>query len=217
VGAAAIGSFPLLSGYVTKEMSVLGVQEGGLEVAYWLLKLAGVGTLLVVAFRLPWFTWFARRPDATATSTSPVPGPALMGRRVPVSMYVAMGALAVVNVAIGVAPGALYGILPFEVDYAPYRAYRVADALVLIVTAAAVFWLGRRWLAGRPVTLVDTDWFYRELPRPLIERLRTWHLPQPRIAAPALPVVPAWTASIWFGALVVLIGLAVALGVGAIT
>ena len=210
VGAAAIGSFPLFSGFVSKEMSLLALTNAEYEVAYWLLKLASVGTLLVVALRLPWFTWFA--PASTATAAPP----ARMLRPVPVSMYVAMGALAAVNVAIGVVPGWMYAVLPNEVDYSPFAGYRIADAMVLIVGAAVVFWLLRDRLAGRPVTLVDTDWVYRELPRPLLERTASWSLPTLTLPRPTLPVVPGWTASMWFASAVILTAIVVVLGVGVV-
>lgn len=206
VGAAAIGSFPLFSGFVSKEMSLLAITNADFGVAYWLLKLASVGTVLVVALRLPWFTWFA-------PATANVAPPSLL-RRVPASMYVAMAALAGVNVAIGVVPGWLYNVLPNDADYSPYAGYRVADAMVLIVGAAAVFWVAKSRLSGRPITLVDTDWVYRELPRPILARTATWTLPTLVRTRPELPVVPQWTASMWFASVVVLGAVAVVLAVG---
>jgi hypothetical protein len=110
----------------------------------------------------------------------------------------------------------MYAVLPNDVDYSPFAGYRIADAMVLIVGAAVVFWLLRDRLAGRPVTLVDTDWVYRELPRPLLERTASWSLPTLTLPRPILPVVPGWTASMWFASAVILTAIVVVLGVGVV-
>jgi len=223
VGAASIGSIPLFSGYVTKEMATLGIEEAGFDTAYWLLKLASVGTLFVVLFRLPWFTWFARPAGPTAsgptaqgpTARGPTAqGRATLGRAVTPSMYVAMAALAVVNVAIGIAPNLVYNVLPFAVDYAPFKTYRVVNALALAIGAAAAFWLVRRWLAGRPVRVVDTDWVYRDLPRYLAPAVNRMRMPELRVHVPTAPGTPVWASTLWVSGAVVVVTFVVVLAIG---
>ena len=219
VGAASIGSIPLFSGYVTKEMATLGIEEAGFHTAYWLLKLASVGTLFVVAFRLPWFTWFAKpaadaNTSASASNTSIATGAAMLTRKVTPSMYVAMGALAVVNIAIGVAPNLVYDVLPFAVDYSPFKTYRVVNAVALAAGAAVAFWLVRTWLVGRPVRVVDTDWVYRDLPRHLAPAVGRLRMPEVHMKLPTAPGTPVWASTLWVSGAVVIVTFVVVLAIG---
>ena len=216
VGAASIASIPLFSGYVAKEMSALAIDEGGFGAAYWLLKFASVGTLLVVLFRLPWFTFFA--PAAAPATPDACAAPAAPLRRVPVSMYVAMGALAAVNIVIGVAPGLLYGLLPNDGgDYSPFSAHKLTGALAIAAGAAVAFVVGKRFLAGRDIRVLDVDWVYRDLPRrlaPAVERLR---LPEFTLPRPTVPDAPTWVGTLWLTGAVVVAALAAVLAIGMFT
>lgn len=213
VGALSIGGIPLLSGFVAKEMSALAIDDNGFGVAYWLLKLASVGTLLVVVFRLPWFTFVSQR--TTAAERTSVADHTALRRRVPASMYVAMVALACVNVVIGVWPNLLYGLLPNEGgSYEPFTAYRVTNSLALALGALAAFWVGRRWLAGRPISVRDTDWFYRDLPRRLAPTWNRIRMPDVAIRLPELPRTPVWVSTLWVSGVVVVGVLVTLLAVG---
>ena len=76
-------------------------------------------------------------------------------------MLAAMGITAFLCVFIGVYPQALYGILPYAVDYAPYAAGHVVGMSQLLLFTFVGFWLLRRKLHGTPTITLDTDWFYR--------------------------------------------------------
>ena len=215
VGALSIGGIPIFSGFVAKEMSALAIEDGGFGWAYWLLKLASVGTLIVVVFRLPWFAFMGRSSSASPGDAA---GDLALRRSVPVSMYVAMAGLAMVNVVIGLWPSVLYRLLPGEaLDYEPFTLYRVTNAMALTLGALAAFWFGRRLLVGRPITVHDTDWVYRGLPQrlaPAWNRLRT---PSLALRLPHLRDLPVWSPTLWVSGVVVLGVLATVLAVGMLT
>lgn len=215
IGAASIASVPLFSGYATKELGSLAIDEAGFTAAYWLLKLASVGTILVVLFRLPWFTFFAPAADPDA--------PAVVRRRVPASMYLAMGALALANLAVGVAPRLLYDLLPGGATlpdgevFSGWSLSKIGGTLALLAGAAVAFSVGRRWLAGRPVRVLDVDWLWRDLPPRLAPTIARLRLPAQTLRAPDAPALPVWTGTLWVSAAVVVTALAIVLAVGMVT
>ena len=64
-------------------------------------------------------------------------------------------------VAIGLAPGMLYALLPNPVEYHPYTASHVVGSLQLLTGTALGFWLLRRALGGEPTVTMDVDRLYR--------------------------------------------------------
>jgi len=76
-------------------------------------------------------------------------------------MFVAMGITAFLCVFIGVYPQALYGILPYPVDYNPYAVSHIITMSQLLLFTFVAFWLLRGMLRGTPTITLDTDWFYR--------------------------------------------------------
>jgi hypothetical protein len=146
---------PLFSGFPAKELVVASVGDGGYGTAQWLLKFASVGTFLSVALKLPAWTWFGD-PEGAATATTL--------RRVPTTMYVAMGAAAAANIAIGLRPALLYDLMPAEVVFQPYTTSKVFETLVLLAGTSVGFVLLRHRLTPAGKVSVDTDWVYRELP-----------------------------------------------------
>lgn len=175
VGAFSISGVAGFSGFPAKELAVSSVGAGGATAAQWLLKLASVGTFLSVALKLPAATWFgeARGPVAT--------------RRVPTTMYVAMGLAAAANVAIGLRPSLLFDLLPAEESFVPYTAAKLVESTALLGLTAIGFVLLRSRLGAKATTNLDTDVIYREVPHALAPRLRraTGHLTRP-----ALPTLP---------------------------
>jgi multicomponent Na+:H+ antiporter subunit D len=154
VGAFSISAVPLFSGFVSKEIIVHAAGIDGREAVVWLLKLASIGTFLHTGLKLPYFTWYG--PDRGITP-----------RPVPMSMYVAMGLTAGINIAIGVVPSLLHDGLPFPIDWQPYTAGKVTELVHLLLFTAFGFWVLRAKLGGEPTVSIDTDWFYRDLPHRL--------------------------------------------------
>lgn len=182
VGALSISGLAGFSGFPAKELAVSSIGAGGETVAQWLLKLASVGTFLSVALKLPAFTWFG-----TARGPAPV-------RRIPATMYVAMGIGACANIAIGLRPSLLFDLLPAPEPFVPYTATKLVESTVLLGVTALAFVVLRARLTPKATTSLDTDVVYRELPVWLAPRLRP--LLGAAVAAlprPAFPAVPdAW-------------------------
>jgi multicomponent Na+:H+ antiporter subunit D len=212
VGAASIAGVPLFSGFPAKELAVASVGDGGEELAEWLLKLASVGTFLSVALKLPATTWFGASRGARVV------------RPVPVTMYLAMGVAAAVNVAYGVAPDLLYDQMPTAVTFEPYSLTKVVEALQLLGFTGVGFWLIRARLVPARKESVDSDWFYRELParlgpamagpaaraREQLTRPRRPALRRSPVPSGAGPVAPGWIVAVTLaGAMVVVLGASV--------
>lgn len=210
VGAASISGVPLFSGFPAKELAVASVGDGGYTAAQWLLKLASVGTFLSVALKLPAVTWFGE-------PRSPAAAPA---RRVPATMYAAMGLAAAANIALGVAPGLLYDRLPGPVSFQPYTMAKVTEAAMLLAFTAVGYALLRTHLAPKHVSSLDTDWVYRELAataaprvRAALDRPRSVPSPAgawrrrgvPREHRPTGPVAPGWVLGSTVAAAMVLV------------
>ncbi len=160
VAAVSISGFPLFSGFVSKTMTITGAAEAHHT---WLalgMEVAAVGTFLSVGIKLPYFAWFGR-PD---------PGIAL--KPVPRNMYVAMGMAGLLCFYIGVQPGFLYRLLPHPVDYVPYTAWHVLQALLILGFTGLGFYLLRRKLVPEAKINLDFDWVYRAIGRAVLALAR---------------------------------------------
>ncbi len=153
IGAASISAFPLFSGFVTKSLILEAVAEEHRTVVWLLLLFASAGVFHHAGIKIPFFTFFAH--DA--------------GHRVPeapLNMRIAMAMAAALSIAIGVAPGLMYSLLPFPVDYAPYTAAHVVNQIQLLALAAMAFTvLTRTGLYPPEVRSVnlDADVVYRRV------------------------------------------------------
>ncbi len=157
IGAVSISSFPLFSGFISKELVVEAASVDGRTLVLILLKLASVGTFLHTGLKLPYNTFFG--PDR-GLEPRPIPG----------TMYAGMALAALANTVLGLFPGLLYDLLPFPVDYNPYAAYKVIEtSQILFFTALGFVLMLAKVDAQRKVSL-DTDWFYRVAPF----RLAAW-------------------------------------------
>ena len=150
IGALSISSFPLTSGFVTKSMISAAAGHQHLELVWYLLAAASAGVFLHAGIKFPWFVFFQKdsglRPDEP-----------------PWNMRAAMVLFAVLCIAIGVAPGPLYALLPFPVDYEPYTAGHVVFYLQLLLFSGLAFFLMLGWLKRTLTVTLDVDWFYRRL------------------------------------------------------
>jgi multicomponent Na+:H+ antiporter subunit D len=160
VAAFSISGVPLFSGFVSKELIVDVAYATDRDVVYWLLKLTSVGTFLSVGLKLPYFTWFG--PDR-----------GIDPRPVPTSMILGLVLAGLLNLAIGVAPGLYYELMPHPVEYVPYEAGKLSETLQLLVFTGLGFSLLVAKLRGEPTITLDVDWMYRALPERIAAALPT--------------------------------------------
>ena len=66
-------------------------------------------------------------------------------------------------IGLGVLPGPLYALLPYEVDYVPYTASHVVFQLQLLLFSGLAFFLMLGWLQRTLTITLDVDWLYRRL------------------------------------------------------
>jgi multicomponent Na+:H+ antiporter subunit D len=151
VGAASISAFPLFSGFVSKSLIMSATAENGYLWVWFMLLFASAGVVEHAGIKVPFFAFFGH--DS--------------GRRVPeapLSMLIAMGATAFLCVAIGIWPSALYAVLPFASDYAPYTTSHVVtqmQLLLLAILGVAVLMRTGLYPAEQRAINLDFDWIYR--------------------------------------------------------
>ena len=153
VGALSLAVFPLMAGLSNEE---LFTEHAGQE-RLWaagLLYVAAILTVLAVAIKLPWHAFFGK---SQASSTEPVP----------VGMYAAMGAFALLSLAVGIAPGTLFEALGLQLAGAHYTAMTLVSGSVALALTALAGWALRGRLRGFPGDVPDTDWLYRNAATPV--------------------------------------------------
>ena len=150
IGALAISSFPLTSGFVSKSMVTQAAVDGHLLWVWLLLAAASAGVFLHAGIKFPWFVFFQK--DSGLRPSDP-----------PASMRLAMIAFAFLCIALGVWPEPLYRILPYTVDYVPYTAAHVLTQLQLLLFSGLAFFVMLPWLKRTPTLTLDIDWLYRSL------------------------------------------------------
>lgn len=161
VGGLSISGLPLLNGFIAKPMIIEAMGEAHYEVAMLVLIAASVGTFFHTGLKIPYFAWisgpdYAGRPD-------------FKYRKAPMNMNIAMGLSAGLCILFGVAPFLLYDLLPYSVDYQPFRAYPIAESLLTMSATLFVFyWLRSKLL--KTVVLPDLDAPFRAL-MPWVRRL----------------------------------------------
>jgi multicomponent Na+:H+ antiporter subunit D len=188
IGAVSISSFPLFSGFVSKELAVQGASAAGYGTAVVLLKIASVGTFLHTGIKLPYGTWFGTAGWGPRTDEG---SPFRVGP-VPMSMYVAMAIGAIINTTIGIRPQLMYDLLPYPVDYDVYTLGKVAETSQILLFTALASWLLISKLGPSAMISIDADWVYRRLPRVLAERRVRGLDDQPPIEVPdQAPRAPA--------------------------
>jgi len=150
IGGLSIAGAPLMSGFVSKSMTISGAGEQQNSFAFLMLTLASSGTFLSIVLKMTYYMFFGR--DAGLQVTEP-----------PRNMLAAMGLASFICIFIGVFPQSLYALLPYPADYAPYTAQHVLDSLGLFFFTTLGFMLFMKKLAPKPGLNLDTDWFYRRL------------------------------------------------------
>ncbi|MFW5731328.1 MAG: Na(+)/H(+) antiporter subunit D [Desulfonatronovibrionaceae bacterium] len=150
IGAISISGFPLFSGFVSKTMTIEGAAQAH---RYWLalgMEFAAVGTFLSVGIKLTYFAFFSK-PDSTR-ELKPIPG----------NMYLGMALASLICFVLGVYPKLLYDLLPHEVTFHPYSAWKVLMTMQLMGFVGLGFYFLRFKLKPENKLNLDFDWFYRK-------------------------------------------------------
>jgi multicomponent Na+:H+ antiporter subunit D len=158
IGALAISSFPLTSGFISKSMISEAAVDQNLALVWFLLAAASAGVFLHAGIKFPWFVFFQK--DSGLRPADP-----------PWNMRWAMVFFAFLCIAIGVVPGPLYAILPFPVEYVPYTTAHVVNMLQLLLFAGLSFFLMLPMMERTLTISLDWDWFYRRLGARLVSAL----------------------------------------------
>ena len=153
IGAASISAFPLFSGFISKSLIMSGAGKEHYQFIWLVLVFASAGVLSHSGIKVPFFAFFhhdsGKRP-----------------REAPLNMLIAMGLTAFLCVYIGINPGHLYSLLPYEVKYNPYTLEHILTQLQLLCFAILAFYvlykLKQLPSEERGVNL-DFDWTYRKL------------------------------------------------------
>ena len=161
VGALSISAFPLTSGFVSKSMISEAAGMAHLEVIWYLLAAASAGVFLHAGVKFPWFVFFQK--DSGLRPPDP-----------PWNMRVAMLFFAALCIGLGVAPGPLYAMLPFKVDFVPYTGSHVVFQLQLLLFSGLAFFLMLSWLQRTLTITLDVDWLYRRLGVVVLRQLDRW-------------------------------------------
>ncbi len=157
VGAASISAFPLTSGFVSKSLILTAAADGHFTIVWLILLFASAGVFHHSGIKIPFFAFFhhsSKKRDV---------------KEAPLNMLVAMGITATLCLVVGMFPGLLYGILPYEVAYVPYTASHVISQLQLLFFSGLAFTVMNRFkVRGKAIyppelrsTVLDTDWIYR--------------------------------------------------------
>lgn len=150
VGALAISSFPLTSGFVSKSMISQAAGDGHLLVVWLLLAAASAGVFLHAGIKFPWFVFFQK--DSGLRPPEP-----------PWNMRAAMIFVSVLCIGLGIVVQPLYALLPYPVDYVPYTGFHVVAQLQLLLFSGLAFFVMLGWLRRTLTITLDTDWIYRVL------------------------------------------------------
>lgn len=158
IGAASISALPLFSGFVAKSMVMTASHADPALFVVWLMLLfASAGVLEHSGIKIPYFAFFGhdsgKRPQEA-----------------PFNMLLAMGIVAALCILIGVMPGWLYQLLPYERAASEFlssdlwTAPHVLQQVQLLVFATLAFMLlqwRQLYPAERPGVIIDVEWLWR--------------------------------------------------------
>lgn len=160
IGALAISSFPLTSGFISKSMVSQAAADQYMMWTWMMLTAASAGVFLHAGIKYPWFVFFQK--DSGLRPPDP-----------PINMRVAMVIMAILCIGLGVWPEPLYAILPYPVDYVPYTAGHVINMLQLLLFSGLAFFLLLPLMKRTMTITLDIDWFYRRAGRRIAVALAT--------------------------------------------
>ncbi|MFT6777925.1 MAG: multicomponent Na+:H+ antiporter subunit D [Paraglaciecola sp.] len=148
IGALAISSFPLTSGFTTKSMISQAAVDMNLVWVYMALTAASAGVFLHAGIKFPWFVFFQKDSG-------------LRPKDAPWNMGLAMIIFASLCILIGVFPEMLYSLLPYPVDYIPYSIGKVLFYLQLLLFSGLAFFVLLPLMKRTMTISLDTDWLWR--------------------------------------------------------
>ena len=162
VGAMSISAFPLFSGFVAKSLTMSAVVEGYYVLTFVGLLIASAGVMEHSGIKIPYFAFFGHDSGIRC-------------KEAPWHMCLAMGAAAVLCIAIGWFPQPLYALLPYPVVYQPYAdlGHSVTQLQLLLFAALAFVVLKRTGMypAEQASLNLDTDWLYRRAAPRVIRKI----------------------------------------------
>ena len=150
IGALAISSFPLTSGFVSKSMITQSSIDEHILWVWLCLQAASAGVFLHAGIKFPWFVFFQK--DSGLRPDDP-----------PWNMRAGMILFAFVCIFLGVFPNVLYSMLPYEVNYVPYTGAHIVTQLQLLLFPGLAFFVMSPLMKRTLMISLDLDWFYRVL------------------------------------------------------
>ena len=150
IGALAISSFPLTSGFTTKALISVAAEQQGLVAVYFLLTAASAGVFLHAGIKFPWFVFFQKDSG-------------MRPKDAPWNMAAAMVFFAFLCIFIGVYPEPLWALLPYPVEYDAYAPGKVLFYLQLLLFSGLAFFLFLPLMKRTLTVSLDTDWLWRVL------------------------------------------------------
>ena len=148
IGALAISSFPLTSGFTTKSMISQAAVDGNLMWVYMALTAASAGVFLHAGIKFPWFVFFQKDSG-------------LRPKDAPWNMGLAMIIFAGLCILLGIFPELLYTLLPYPVEYEPYSIGKVLFYLQLLLFSGLAFFVLLPLMKRTMTISLDTDWLWR--------------------------------------------------------
>jgi multicomponent Na+:H+ antiporter subunit D len=148
VGALAISSFPLTSGYTTKTMISVAAEQEHLVFVWYMLAAASAGVFLHAGIKFPWFVFFQKDSG-------------LRPKDAPWNMAAAMIFFAFLCVALGVYPDPLYAMLPNAAIVPVYKPEKVVFYLQLLLFSGLAFFLLLNHMKRTLTITLDLDWIWR--------------------------------------------------------
>jgi multicomponent Na+:H+ antiporter subunit D len=167
IGAASISAFPLFSGFISKALVMSAALTEGYYVVWLILLFAAAGVFHHAGIKIPFFAFFAHDSKHIKTANE-----------APKNMLIAMAMGSTLCILIGVFPGFLYSMLPWEMEYTAYDTTHVLTQLQLLFFSALAFvWLKLANIYPPELKSVniDAEWVYRKLfPKAIYEITGVW-------------------------------------------
>ncbi|MCG3115082.1 MAG: Na(+)/H(+) antiporter subunit D [Candidatus Manganitrophus sp. SA1] len=148
IGGFSISGVPLMSGFISKSMTISAAGEAHRIAIYIMLTLASCGTFISTTLKLPYAVFLGE--DKKIPAKDP-----------PINMIWGMGLAAFFCILLGVWPTLLYQLLPNAVEYHPFTLEHLFGSFQLLAATGLVFLLFLKKLHPEPTISLDTDIVYR--------------------------------------------------------